>query len=96
MLRTSPYSLLNKGTNHPLIFSFSIGTLYKVYTAIVTNSTNLYIMNIIARSKQFLYIYNGIKVISVQLNHSESQIENDFATLPFVNNLDEARELIKS
>jgi hypothetical protein len=50
-------------------------------------------MNIIARSKQFLYIDNGIKVITVQLNHSEAQIENSFATLPFVNNLDEAVQL---
>ena len=51
-------------------------------------------MNIIARSKQFLYIDNGIKVISVQLNHSEAQIENSFATLPFVNNLEEAKMII--
>lgn len=50
-------------------------------------------MKLLARSKKFLYIDNGIKVISVQLNHSEDQIENDFATLPFVKNLDEASEL---
>ncbi len=55
---------------------------------------NLYIMKLIARSKQFLYIDNGIKVISVQLNHSEAQIENSFATLPFVNNLEEAKMII--
>ena len=67
---------------------------FRLKASLWGNNLNNFIMNVIARSKQFLYIYNGIKVISVQLNHSEAQIENDFATLPFVNNLDEARKLI--
>jgi len=49
-------------------------------------------ITVIARSTKFLYINKNNRLISVMLNHSKEEINNEFFSLPFFSNEDEVRK----
>lgn len=55
-------------------------------------------IEVIAYSEQFIYILDRPNMIlrTYQLNHSPSQIENDFSRLPKVKNYEEAEEIVNN